>query len=145
LLPFYIIKTRKAARQARTKEELAKLETGFKELALKLKDAIERSLNEGVLVAEDIVTLLERLSHIVEYAGEKYKSATEVKEMLDTSLMGYGQVVRMEGERIGEQKGKREGILEAARNALNEGLSMEQVARISGIPADELKKHFVDN
>jgi predicted transposase YdaD len=75
---------------------------------------------------------LERLSHIVEYAGEKYKSATEVKEMLDTSLMGYGQVVRMEGE----QKGK----LEAARNALKKGLlSMEQIAQMTDIPVDELK------
>jgi predicted transposase/invertase (TIGR01784 family) len=40
------------------------------------------------------------------------------------------------------QEGERKGKLEAARNALKEGLSVEQAARISGIPADELKKYL---
>jgi predicted transposase/invertase (TIGR01784 family) len=38
------------------------------------------------------------------------------------------------------QDGKLEGKLEDARNALKEGLSVEQAARITGIPADELIK-----
>jgi hypothetical protein len=51
--------------------------------------------------------------------------------------MGYGQVLAL--------KYKREGKLEDTRNALNEGLSVEQAARITGIPIDELKKHLVNN
>ncbi|MDR1149810.1 MAG: hypothetical protein LBK66_14385, partial [Spirochaetaceae bacterium] len=53
LLPFYIIRLRKAGSDAE-----------FKELALKLKDAIEQSAVEGQFNDEDIVTLLERLSHL---------------------------------------------------------------------------------
>jgi predicted transposase/invertase (TIGR01784 family) len=49
---------------------------------------------------------------------------------------------RQDGWQEGERKGKLEGKLEAARNALKEGLSVEQAARITGIPADELKKYL---
>jgi hypothetical protein len=77
------------------------------------------------------------VSHLAEYVGGKYKTVTEVKKVLDTSLMGYGQVLAL--------KYKREGKLEVARNALNEGLSMEQAARITGIPTNELKKHLANN
>jgi hypothetical protein len=38
LLPFYILKPRKAAKRAKTDEEKRKVEEGFKELGLKLKD-----------------------------------------------------------------------------------------------------------
>jgi hypothetical protein len=142
LLPFYIIRLRPPAglqsvRKAVGDEKKRRVEADFKELALKLKDAIEQGAAEGQFNDEDIVTLLERLSRLAEYVGGKYKTVTEVKKVLDTSLMGYGQVLAL--------KYKREGKLEAARNALNEGLSVEQAARITGIPADELKKQLVNN
>jgi hypothetical protein len=40
-LPFYILKLRKAAKRAKTDDEKREIEEGFKELGLKLKDAIE--------------------------------------------------------------------------------------------------------
>jgi hypothetical protein len=134
LLPFYIIRLRKSAGKAGSDAE-------FKELALKLKDAIEQNAAEGQLNDEDILTLLERLSRLAEYVGGKYKTVTEVKKMLDTSLMGYGQELALKYK----LKYKLEGKLEDARNALNEGLSVEQTARITGIPIDELKKHLVSD
>jgi predicted transposase YdaD len=60
------------------------------------------------------------------------KTTKEIRKMVGTTLMGYGQVLARRYER----KGK----LEAARNALKEGLSVEQAARITGIPVDKLKK-----
>jgi hypothetical protein len=149
LLPFYIIRLRKAACKAKTDEERGKVEADFKELVLQLKDAIERSTGKGLLTDDDIATLLERLIGLMEYVGQDYQTM-EVKKVLDTSLMGYGQVLalkyRREGERKGERKGKREGkregILEAARNALKEGFTMEQAALISGIPVDKLQKQL---
>jgi predicted transposase/invertase (TIGR01784 family) len=70
--------------------------------------------------------------------------------MLNTSMMGYGQVLLMRGERRGklegrlegERRGKLEGKLETARSALKMGLSMEQIAQMTGIPADELKRQL---
>jgi hypothetical protein len=142
LLPFYIIRLRKEAKRAKTGEEKLKVEAGFRELGVELKEAIERGKEEGQFDETDIVTLLERLSGLVNYIGKGYKT-TEVKEMLDTSLMGYGQVLLMRGEKRGERRGKLEGKLETARNALKEGLSMQQIARITGIPADELEKQLM--
>lgn len=150
LLPFYIIRLRKAARQAKSEGERARVEAEFRELGVKLKDAIERSKGRGQLSEEDMVTVLERLSGLVGYVGRSYKSAEEVKEMVDTSLMGYGQVLALryerkgarKGARKGERKGERKAKLEAAGNALSEGLSMEQAARIAGIPVEELTKHL---
>jgi predicted transposase YdaD len=152
LLPFYIIRLRKAARQAKTDDEKRGVEEGFKELGLKLKEAIECGKDNGQFEEEDIVTLLERLSDLLNYVGRGYRT-TEVKKMLKTSLMGYGQVLALKykrqgkrlGKRLGERRGKRLGKLEDARNALNEGLSMEQVERITGIPADELLKQLKRN
>jgi predicted transposase YdaD len=56
----------------------------------------------------DITTLLERLSGITEYVGKGYRT-TEVKEMIDTSLMGYGKRLLMEGEQKGRKEGRMEG------------------------------------
>jgi predicted transposase/invertase (TIGR01784 family) len=56
------------------------------------------------------------------------------------------EYARVQGARQdGWQEGERKGKLEVARNALKEGLSVEQAAQITGIPADELKKHLGGN
>jgi hypothetical protein len=130
------------SRQAVTKEERARVEAEFKELGIKLRNTIERSVDGGMLNEEDIATLLDRLSHLVKQIGQGYKTTKEIRKMVDTTLLGYGQVLARRYERKGERKGKLEGKLEDAKNALKEGLSMEQAARITGIPVDKLKKHL---
>jgi predicted transposase YdaD len=157
LLPFYIVKLRKAAKRAKTDEEKAKVEEGFKALGLKLKEAIEQGADRGRFSEEDIVTLLERLAYLVNHIGEGYRT-TEVNGMLRDSAKGYGVIMQERGERLGERRGKRLGErrgerlgkrlgerlgkLNDARNALKEGLSIEQVARITEIPADKLLKQL---
>jgi hypothetical protein len=59
----------------------------------------------------------------VEYAGKGYRTA-EVKEMTDTSLMGYGKVLLMEGEQRGRKEGEQKGRLEVL-NLIKAGCSME--------------------
>jgi hypothetical protein len=84
-----------------------------------------------MLNEEDIATLLERLSYLTKHIGQGYKSTTEVRKMIKTSLMGYGPALVLEGK------------LEAARNALKKGLlSMEQIAQMTDIPVDKLKKYL---
>jgi hypothetical protein len=89
LLPFYIVKLRKEAKRAKTEEERRGVEEAFRELGARLKEAIEGSAREWPLDESDIATLLERLRGIVEYMGKGYRT-TEVTEMINTSLMGYG-------------------------------------------------------
>jgi hypothetical protein len=143
LLPFYILKLRKAAKRAKTDTEKREVEEGFKELGLKLKDAIEA--DGGSISGEDTVTLLERLYGLVEYTGRGYRTV-EVKTMLNNSLKGYGQVLaeqsRLEGRLEGEQKGRLEGKLETAMNALKIGIPVQQAAQITGISEGELLKQL---
>jgi hypothetical protein len=91
------------AKRAKTDAKKREVEEGFKELGLKLKDAIEAG--GGNISEEDIVTLLERLYGLVEYTCREYRTV-EVKTMLDNSQKGYGQVLLERSERIGEQKGE---------------------------------------
>ncbi|MDR2344237.1 MAG: hypothetical protein LBD86_06890, partial [Spirochaetaceae bacterium] len=137
LLPFYVMKLRKAAKSAKTDGEKRRVEQDFKALGVKLKEAIESDIDRGRFTEEDIVTLLERLSGLVGYVGRGYRTM-EVKEMLNNSLKGYGQVLLERGERRGERRGK----LEDAKNMLKEGLPMELAARITGIPADKILKQL---
>ncbi|MDR2344238.1 MAG: hypothetical protein LBD86_06895 [Spirochaetaceae bacterium] len=141
LLPFYVMKLRKAAKSAKTDGEKRRVEQDFKALGVKLKEAIESDIDRGRFTEEDIVTLLERLSGLVGYVGRGYRTM-EVKEMLNNSMKGYGQVLLERGERRGRKEGERIGKLEDAKNMLKEGLPIEQAARITGIPADKILKQL---
>jgi hypothetical protein len=123
LLPFYIIKLRKEAKRAKTEEERRQVEDAFRELGIKLAKTIESSAPEWLLDESDITTLLERLSGMTEYVGKGYRT-TEVKEMIDTSLMGYGKVLLMEGEKKGEKKGEQRKAAEILK-LFEAGCSME--------------------
>jgi hypothetical protein len=133
LLPFCIIGLRKDAHGAKTEEERRKVEESFRKLGMKLINSIENSKERSLFDEADITTLLHRLIKLVDYVGSGYK-ITEVKKMADTSLMGYGQVLLMRGER----RGKRE----AAMNALKIGIPMQQIVQITGIPEDEILKQL---
>jgi hypothetical protein len=108
LLPFYILKLRRGAREAKTEEERREVEAGFRETGMRLKEAIEGSAERGLFTDEDLATLLERLMGLVQYIGEGYET-TEVTDMLDKTYMGYGTRMRLEGEREGKLEGEREG------------------------------------
>ncbi len=47
---------------------------------------------------------------------------------------------KQEGVLEGEAKGKLEGKLEAARNAVKKGLSLEDIAEITGVPLETVQK-----
>jgi predicted transposase/invertase (TIGR01784 family) len=118
---------------------------------MKLAKAIEESVGEWPLDEVDITTLLERLSGIVEYVGKGYRT-TEVQEMINTSLMGYGKVLLMEGEKKGEKKGRRKGkregkregeqkkAREVARNFKKMGMPLEQIAQGTGLSPEDIAK-----
>jgi hypothetical protein len=90
---------------------------------LKPAKTIEESAPEWLLDEADITTLLERLSGMVEYVGRGYKT-TEVKKMINTSLMGYGKVLLLEGEKKGRKEGRMKDKLEIL-NLLKAGFSTE--------------------
>ncbi|GHV76670.1 hypothetical protein AGMMS49942_14910 [Spirochaetia bacterium] len=48
------------------------------------------------------------------------------------------------GEARGKSEGKFEGKFEVARNALNEGLSVDFIQRITGLPVETINKLAAD-
>ena len=47
---------------------------------------------------------------------------------------------KIEGEKIGVEKGERRKAIEMARNALALGLPIEQIAKISGLSSEEIEQ-----
>ena len=139
LLPFYIIRLRKAARHAKTEEERREVEEGLRELGMELIKAIERGADEGQLDEADVATLLERLLRLLDYVGQRYKT-TEVKKMGNTALMGYGQALALKHERKGARKGRLEGKLEIARSMMAEGESLDKIIKYTGLSAEKIAK-----
>jgi len=62
---------------------------------------------------------------------------TQIEEWLKEEGKAEG---RVEGKLEGKQEGKMEGKQEVARNALNEGLEPEIVAKITGLPLKTIQK-----
>ena len=100
LLPFYILKLRKPARQAKTAEERKDVEAGFRELGAKLTEEIEGGAEKDGFSEGDIGNLLERLAGLLQYIGKGYQT-TEVKSMLSEKYMGYATRMERKGERKG--------------------------------------------
>jgi predicted transposase/invertase (TIGR01784 family) len=61
----------------------------------------------------------------------------------DKAYMDYNSNIsaaRTEGIQIGEQKGRQEGRLAVAANALRDGMPVEKIAELTGLPIDEVKQ-----
>lgn len=113
LLPFYMLKLRKPAREAKSAAEREEVERAFKEVGIQVKETIEACGEREGYSDEDIVTLLERLEGLIQYIGKGYK-VTEVTTMVEESLIGYGKRLALAAEQEGLQKGLQKGLQEGA-------------------------------
>ena len=103
---------------------------------------------KGLTVDERNIKILERLvvyiyqcSDINLKVYEEYIKATQKEEMEKIMVTTYEQILR-EGELKGEQRGK----LEVARNALENGFTLEDVEKITGLSGEELiREGVIDN
>ncbi|MDR1953502.1 MAG: Rpn family recombination-promoting nuclease/putative transposase [Clostridiales Family XIII bacterium] len=115
----------------------------FEKLALNIPPHLNK------LIADVIATLLRRVNvpndEIVEVTDKIYER--RVNKMFDW-IEGYDvqetrRVARLEGERTGIFKGKREGkrerSLEIARNLKNKGMSVTEIVDITGLSAAEIE------
>jgi PII-like signaling protein len=104
LLPFYMLKLRKAVRQVKSTTERQEVEAAFREVGLEVKAAIEGCGEREGYSNENIVTLLERLEVLIQYIGRGY-NILEVMTMVKESLMGYGKRLALDAEQKGLQEG----------------------------------------
>jgi predicted transposase/invertase (TIGR01784 family) len=69
---------------------------------------------------------------------ERARLMSEYKYELDTqSRVAYAW---QEGRRDGEQQGRKDGILETAKNFKSLGIAIEQITRATGLSYDEIAK-----
>ena len=69
-----------------------------------------------------------------------YCEQEEVRSMLATAIEKEKKRTFREGELKGELKGKLESRLDHARNMLREGLDLDLIGRITGLPREEIEK-----
>ncbi|CCE77453.1 MULTISPECIES: Rpn family recombination-promoting nuclease/putative transposase [Wolbachia] len=68
------------------------------------------------------------------------KEAAILEQKLDDATQKGRREGRQEGIQIGHQKGKIEGKIEVAKNSLKAGVSIDVIAKITGLSLDEIKK-----
>ena len=90
--------------------------------------------------------VFEKLEKIVDIASlskeerEKYDESIKVYRDHLATLAFAEQKGRQEGLQEGEQKGERKKAIAVAREMKKEGLPLEQIARITGLSAEEIEK-----
>jgi predicted transposase/invertase (TIGR01784 family) len=145
LLPFYVLKYRKALKAARSEEKRLALAPKMKETLERLLEAIEKLREAGILTEEDEEVILGETDLLYTELYKPYKGFWEAKAMVDERIMTRFDKVRMEGEAKGIakgraegeargiSKGRTEGRAEVARNLLKAGISRDIIAQATGL------------
>jgi predicted transposase/invertase (TIGR01784 family) len=135
LLPFYLLKLRKAVREA-GHDGRRELSGEVKRLLEELIEAAERSETEGRMSKSDMRTVLWLMGMLY---GKLYKVYEEFKEttmVIDEMLMTAVDKAEIEGEARGREEGEARGREEGIRAILDllaQGKSIEEAKKILGV------------
>ncbi|MDR1655446.1 MAG: hypothetical protein LBR96_05555, partial [Treponema sp.] len=143
LLPFYILKLRKAAEKAGSHETLQEVSAEAAAVADEILKTAERSGESGILNTEEVHLLIELLNRLYTEVYGKYVEFKEGGMRLQDIIMTRSEEVAAETEaRVkAEMKAEMEGrIREVARNMKKIGLSAGQIAQVSGFSVKEVEK-----
>jgi hypothetical protein len=132
LLPFYMLKYRKAVKGAKTEGERRALEPGIRETVESLLDAVQGLREQGTLTGEDEAAILGEVKVLYSELYEPYKEFREVKMTIEERL--ENPYFKMKREAIAEDRA------EVARNLLKEGIGTEVIARATGLSIDDIEK-----
>jgi hypothetical protein len=127
LLPFYVLKLRKAVEKAGSGAERQKLSAKMLKLLGELDEAVKNCAQKGQIDEQDALDILRDLARLHRELFGKYEGFVEENTMLEKKYVRYST-------QILEEK-----AVEIARNFLNDGLSPEKVARNTGLPLRKVK------
>ncbi|MDR1446652.1 MAG: hypothetical protein LBI90_07155 [Treponema sp.] len=139
LLPFYILKLRKAAEKAGNHEKLQELSREAANMVNEILKTAERSEKSGILNAEELHLLTELLDRLY---NEVYRKDIEFKEAdmrLQDIIMTRVEEAEARKEAEMEELTK-ERVREIARNMKKIGLTVEQITQVSGFSAKEIEE-----
>ncbi|MDR1949984.1 MAG: hypothetical protein LBQ38_11380 [Spirochaetaceae bacterium] len=117
LLPFYLLKMRKALKAAKTREA-------------------------GLLAGDDVRVVLELTERLYRELYGGYNELKEVDLMLQKELLTYSEEAaikaRKKGRLEGRQEGWEQGIRETARKMKAAGLPPEQIRTFTGLSPEAI-------
>jgi hypothetical protein len=139
LLPFYILKYRKAVKAAGSEAERLALVPEVEGTMKRLLDAAQGLREAGLLTEKDEEIILGEVELLYSKLYEPYEGFREAKAMIDERIMTRFDKMRLEGEVRGEARGKAEGKAEEARNLLKAGVSKDVIAQATGLSIADLE------
>ena len=92
---------------------------------------------QNIKILERLVVYVYQCSDINIKEYEEYIKATEKEEMETIMVTTYEQILR-EGRKEGIREGEQRGKLEVARNALNNGFTLDDVHKLTGLSREDL-------
>jgi uncharacterized protein Yka (UPF0111/DUF47 family) len=141
LLPFHLLKFRKAAKKAHTVKERRALAGEMRELMESLVEAMKAGVREGILTPMDRGDILDLMARLQD---EVYQDYTELKE---TNMEIVNGEIRTLSEQISDLKA---GLVLAKRQLENErynmarkfktlGVSSNKIAAATGLSPEEIR------
>jgi hypothetical protein len=127
LLPFYVLKLRKAVEKAGSGAERQKLSARMLKLLGELDEAVKNCEQKGQIDEQDALDILRNLARLHRELFGSYEEFVEENTIMQEKYVRYST-------QILEEK-----AVEIARNLLNDGLSPERVARNTGLPLRKVK------
>ncbi len=146
LLPLQVFKLRYQMekiknRKTHTEEELRKLIKEAQQIVESISKEAARLFKVQEIDGEDLHKILLANAELFRYLNSRYVKDEKLnKEVLSMTKTLYDPAVEEKGRREGRLEGKLEGKLEAARNALKKGLSIEDIADITGLDLEAVEK-----
>jgi hypothetical protein len=145
LLPFYVLKYRKAVKAAKSEAERLALLPAMEGTLRRLLEAIGGLRAAGILTEADEEIILGEIDILYTELYEPYKGFREAKAMVDERIMTRFDKLRMEvraeaiaegraeGEARGRAEGEAKGKVEVARNLFKAGVSEDIITRATGL------------
>ena len=150
LLPLQVFKLRYQMekiklRKTHTEQELRELIEKAQQIVEEMAHEAARLFKVEEIDGGDLHKILLANEELFRYLNSRYVMNEKLnEEVLSMTRLLYNPIevekAKQEGVLEGEVKGKLEGKLEAARNAVKKGLSLEDIAEITGVPLETVQK-----
>jgi predicted transposase/invertase (TIGR01784 family) len=138
LLPFYILKLKKAVERAGNREKLRELSQEAVGMMDEILKAVERSGRDGILSAEESGMLIELLKRLYNEVYRNYDEFKEADMRLQDIIMTMSEEAEVYIAEVAEIRSE-EHIREVVRNMKKIGISAEQIAQVTGFSVEELE------
>lgn len=140
LLPLEIFKLRKKVEKTKTadKEKFSRLSKQILNATIEIIDTATAFINEEKITEEDYTKIIESTTYLFEYFSRNYADLKLSKEVSEVEEYIYTRGKR-EGKEEGIKEGIKKGREETAINMIKNGLSVELISKVTGLPSETIE------